>query len=67
MPNNIMNGDKLTADNDRVSTGFDGFDDCPTKGDEFEHLLAKKITWRKTTTIIFDGLHRITPKHTNKK
>ena len=41
-----MNGDKLTADNDRVSTGilspllwFEGFDDCPTKGDEFEHLL----------------------------
>ena len=34
-----INGDKLTADNDRVSTGFDGFDDCPTKGDEFEHLL----------------------------
>jgi hypothetical protein len=41
-----MNGDKLTADNDRVSTGilsalhwFDGFDDFPTKGDEFEHLL----------------------------
>ena len=34
-----MNGDKLTADNDRVSTGFDEFDDCPTKGDKFEHLL----------------------------
>ena len=41
------NGDRLTADKDRISSGilsplqwFDGDNDCPTKGDEFEHLLA---------------------------
>ena len=40
------NGERLTADKDRVSSRilsplqwFDGDDDCPTKGDEFEHLL----------------------------
>ena len=41
------NGDRLKADKDRVSSRilsplqwFDGDNDCPTKGDEFEHLLA---------------------------
>ena len=40
------NGDRLTADKDRVSSRmlsalkwFNGDDDWPTKGDEFEHLL----------------------------
>ena len=46
-----INGDKLTADKDRVSSGilppqhwFDGLDDCPNKGDEFETVMLKSKT-----------------------
>ena len=74
------NGERLTADKDRVSSRilsplqwFDEDDDSPTKGDEFEHLLPLEdesseknaITKCGITTIkFFYRLHQITPKYT---